>query len=148
MPSTWPANPKTTPDCSAATGGLANDSLRLDEVDLAQPGGAGEERVHRDLDSGGEDAADVLAVGGHDVEVRRRPEVDHDARSAVPLGCRYGIRDSIGADLTGVVIPNGDACLDARADLEQLGGRVPLGELAVRPDELGNGRRERYTEHL
>ena len=55
---------------------------RGDELDAREPCCAVEERLHRDRDAGREHAADVLAARRDGVEVRRRAEVDDDARPA------------------------------------------------------------------
>ena len=60
MPSTWLATPKTIPDCSASTVFLAITDARPRQLDLAQLGTAAAERLERDLDAGGDGAADVL----------------------------------------------------------------------------------------
>ena len=95
---------------------LADHRRRRDEVDLDEPGRAREQRVHRDLDPGREHAADVLALGRDDVEVRRGAEVDDDARRAVALARRDRVRDPVGPDLARVVVADRDAGLDARPD--------------------------------
>src|SRR5438477_545846 len=64
---------------------LPDHARRLDEIDVSQSRGTPEQRVHRDLDSRREHAADVLRLRGDDVEVRRRAEVDDDARRAVAV---------------------------------------------------------------
>ena len=124
-------------------GGRAADrGRRLDEVHLDESGGALEERLHRDLDPRREHAADVLALGRHDVEVRRRSEVDDDARRAVALlrGDRVG--DAVRAHLARVVVANGDAGPDARPHHEQRRLRPPLGEHLVLADERRHRRGE------
>ena len=77
MPSTWAANPYTIPDWSAASVDLPISALRLRDVDLGQPCGAGGERLDRDLDPGRDDPAQVLAGARDHVVVDRGPEV-HD----------------------------------------------------------------------
>ncbi len=63
----------------ALHGVLADHRPRPDQLDLAQLRGARGQRVQRDLDAGGERAAQELALGRDDVDVRGRAEVDHDA---------------------------------------------------------------------
>ena len=93
------------------------------ERHLRQPRRAREERVHRDLDPRREHAADVLARGRDDVEVRRRAEVDDDRRRAVALARRDRVRDPVRADLARVVVADRHAGRDAGAEHEQLGAR-------------------------
>jgi hypothetical protein len=93
---------------------LADHARRLDEVDLAQARRAVEQRVHRDLDPRRQYPADILSSWGDDVEVRRRPEVDDDARRAVAVCRGHGIRDPVRADLARVVVTHGDPRLDSR----------------------------------
>ncbi len=64
--------------------------------------------------------------GGHDVEGRGRPEVDHDAGPAQPLERRHGIHDAVGADLLGHVVENRHSRLDSRLDEE----RFPFEDLS------------------
>ena len=64
---------------------LRDHRRRLGEVDREQARGARRQRLHRDLDARRQDAAHVLALGRDHVEVRRRSEVDDDARRAVAL---------------------------------------------------------------
>ena len=61
--------------------------------------GALRERVERDLAARRERAAEELALGGDDVEVRRGAEVDDDAGAAVEVVRREGVGDAVGADL-------------------------------------------------
>ena len=122
--------------------------LRRHEVHLRQPRGAREERLHRHLDPRREHAADVLPGRGDGVEVRRRPEVDHDARRAVALARRDGVHDPVRADLARVVVPDRDAGPRPRADHEERRLRVPLGELGVRPLERRDRRREAHGGHV
>ena len=66
-------------------------------------GGAREERVGADLQPRGEDAAEVLALGGHAVEVRRRAEVDDDDAALGPVEAGDRVGDAVGADLARVL---------------------------------------------
>ena len=113
-----------------------------DEVDLHEPRGAGEERVHRDLDPGRENAADVLPVRGDDVEVRGRAEVDDDARRAVALARGDRVDDPVGPDLARIVVEDRDAGLVPGPDDEERRLRVVARELLVGADERRHGRGE------
>ena len=88
---------------------LADHARRLDVVDLDEPRRTGEQRVHRDLDPRREDAADVLAVGRHDVEVRGRPEVDDDHGRAEARLRGDRVDDPVRSDLAGVVVADRDS---------------------------------------
>src|SRR5439155_303989 len=120
----------------ARDGRLADDVLRLDEVDFAQTGCPGEQRVHGDLDPRCQNTADVLGLRRHDVEVRRRAEVDDDARGAVAVSGGDRVRNAIGTDLARVFVSDRNAGSHARPELEQLGLRVTRRKLLVRADEL------------
>ncbi len=100
-------------------GRLPDDGRRGCVVDLHEARRAGEQSIHRDLDSRREDTADVFARGRDDVEVRRRPEVDHDHGSAVAFLGRNRIHDPVGSDLAGIVVLDRDPRLDARPDDEE-----------------------------
>ena len=110
---------------------LADHVLGRGERHPGEPGGAREQRVHRDLDAGREHAAHVLARGRDDVEVRRGAEVDHDRRRAPALARGDRVRDPVGADLARVVVADRHARRDARAEHEQLGARPAIGEALV-----------------
>ena len=110
---------------------------------FGEPSRAREQRVHRDLDPRREHAARELARRRDDVEVRRRPEVDDDARRAVQLARGDGVRDPVRPDLARVVVADRDAGRDARPEDEQLDLRPPLRERLVLRDEL----RHRRAEH-
>ena len=85
----------------APTGGRRRSSCRsrvggADEVDLHEPRGPREERVHRDLDPGREHAADVLARRAETMsKFVRGAEVDDDARRAVALARGDGVDDPV-----------------------------------------------------
>ena len=145
MPSTCPANPKTTPAWSACVGGLSDRLLGRDEVDLGEPRRSGEESVHRDLDPWRQDTADVLARGGDGIEVRGRAEVDDDARPSVALARRDSVHDPVGAHLAWIVVEDRNARLDARADDEKGRFDVALAELGIGANERGHGRRDADT---
>ena len=123
-------------------GRLADHARRLLEVDLEEPGGPREERLHRDLDPRREHPADVLAGRGDDVEVRRRPEVDDDARGAVALPRRDRVHDAVRPDLARRVVPHGDPRADPGPDDEQRRVRPALRELLVLADEPRHRRGE------
>ena len=81
-------------------------------------------------------------VGRDDVEVRRRAEVDDDARRAVALLRGHGVRDPVGPDLARVVVADRDPGADARAHDEQPARRPSAGELLVLADERRHRRRQ------
>src|SRR4051794_24698346 len=60
---------------------LADQRARWREVDARQRGRARRQRFHRDLHARGDDAAEVLAVGGDRVVRDRRAEVDDNDRA-------------------------------------------------------------------
>ena len=61
-PSTWRAEAVDHARLDRLGRRLADDVLRLGELDPPQAGGAAEQRVHRDLDAGEDRAAEVLAL--------------------------------------------------------------------------------------
>ena len=126
----------------AADGRLADHARRRDEVDLDEARGAGEERLHRDLDPRREYAADVFALRRDDVEVRRGAEVDDDRGRAVALLRGDGVDDPVGADLARVVVADRDPRLDARPDDEQRRMRPPLASRSHSRTSAGTVRRE------
>src|SRR5438874_7617490 len=64
-----------------------------------------------------------------------RRSSDLDARRAVLVRGRDGVRDPVGPDLARIVVADRDARLDPGPELEQLGARVAPGELCVRRSE-------------
>ena len=117
------------------------------EVDLHEPRRPGEEGVHRDLDPGGEHAADelplpVLPRRGEDVEVGAGAEVDDDARSAVARVGGDGVDDPVGPHFARVVVANRDARLHSRARGEQGRLRPALRDPLPLALERGHGGRE------
>src|SRR5437588_2632381 len=130
------------PRAERGLGRLADHGRRLLEVDLDQPRGASEERLHRDLDPRRQDAADVLAGRGDDVEVRRRAEVDDDDRRAVALACGDRVRNPVRPDLARRVVPQGDPGADPRPDDEERRLRPALRELLVLAHEPRHRRGE------
>ena len=134
--------PVDEPGLEAVHRRLADHRGRLGEVDPHQASGAGEERVHRDLDPRREHPAHVLPLRRDDVEVRGRPEVDGDARRAVAVARGDRVHDPVGADLVRVVVSNRDPGLRAGADDEDLRLRPALREEL----ELAHERRHRRGE--
>ena len=101
--------------------GVAPDDLRrLGDLDARELGRAREERVGADLQARREDAAEVLALGRHAVEVRRGAEVDDDDAALGPLEARDRVGDAVGADLARVLDEDGHARADPGADDERL----------------------------
>src|SRR5437667_241621 len=105
---------------------------RRRERDAKEPRRAGEERLGRDLESWRERPAEEVALGAHDVEVRRRAEVHDDGRPSVPPVGREGVRDAIGSDLRWIVDAKPHAGLDARSDHERGPVEVALRETRER----------------
>ena len=115
------------PGLQRLLGGLADHRARLDELDLEQPGGPGGQRIDRDLDAGGQRAAEELTPGRDHVEVGRGAEVDDHRRPAVERVGGQGVDDAVGADLARVVGQQRDAGAYARTDDD---GR-DVGEVAL-----------------
>ena len=88
-----------TPDWIAARVDLPIAVSGASELDPRDPGAALGERGQRDLDAGGDRAAEVLAVVGDGVEVDPGAEVDDDAGAAEALVGRDGVDQPVGADL-------------------------------------------------
>ena len=123
----------------------ADGPLRLAHLDLGESGGAARERLHRDLDAGGDRAADIVALGVHDVEVGRRAEVDDDQRRSVGLEAGHCIGDAIGADLGRVPEQDTNAGAHAGPQHERREAQVLL---AHRHPLRGEARHDRSNGHL
>src|SRR6188472_2340820 len=76
-------------------GAAADRDLGLGELKARQLRGPRGERLDRDLEPGGDDAAEVLTVGGDGVEVDRRPEVDRQAAAADLLVSGDGVDEPV-----------------------------------------------------
>ena len=123
-------------------GRLADQRARRGEVDLGDRGGAAGERLHRDLDAGGDDAADVLARRPDDVVGDRGAEVDDHARPADTLERGDRVDEPVGADLARVVHADRHAGLQAGADDRHLVAEVALGHRGPLRPQLRHGRGE------
>ena len=97
-------------------GVLGDHRPRPQQLDLAQLGAAPAERLQRDVDAGGDRAADVLPARADHVEGGGGAEVDDDRRTAEQLGGREGVDDPVGADLARVVHQHRYAGAHARLD--------------------------------
>ena len=102
-------------------GGLADGVGGLAEGDLGEEGGALMEVVGHEAEAGGDDAADVVFVGGEDVEGDGGAEVDDDARGAVEVGEGDGVGEAVGADGFGFGVTNADAHGGVMAEFDELG---------------------------
>src|SRR5207244_6121885 len=69
-------------------------------------------------------------------------KVHGHAGRAVAIRCGDRVRDSIWPNLARIVVPDRNARLHPRTELEQLRVRVALRELVVRADQLGDGGRQ------
>ena len=123
MPSISPAKPKTTPDWIAARLERPIAVSRLGEFDPGDSGRAFDQRGERDLQPGGDRAAEVLALGGDRVEVDPGAEVDDDAGAAEALVGGDRVDEAVGADLERVVDPDRHPGLDPGADDRQAASR-------------------------
>src|SRR5438128_8310869 len=119
---------------------LADHARRLDEVDLDEACGPLEKRLHGDLYSRREYAADVLALCGDDVEVGRGPEVDDDARRSIALLGGDRVRDPVRPYLSRVVVANRDPGAYPGAEDEQGRLRPALREQLVLANQRGHRR--------
>src|SRR5262249_35519534 len=88
----------------------------------------------------GEHAAHVIALGRDDVEVGRGTEVDHDARRAVALLGRDGVRDPVGTHLPWIVVANADPGSDSGSHDEQWRLGPALRKHLVLADQRWPGR--------
>src|SRR4051794_40886728 len=84
------------------------------DVDAGKLGGPREESVRGDAEAGSDDAADVFAARGDDVEGGGGAEVNDDDGSAVARESRDPIDDSICAELGRIVDKQRHAGFDAR----------------------------------
>src|SRR5206468_7381670 len=100
-----------------------------------ESGGAYKERLRRAREPGRECPAEKVALGAHDVEVRRGPEVNDDGRATVPAMRGERIRDPVRPDLRGVVDAQTHPRFDARADDQSGAIQVTLGEACERSGE-------------
>src|ERR1700678_1711841 len=100
------------------------------DVDAAQAGGAGKQRIGTQAEAGGDDAAEILPAGGNDLKFRRRAEVDDDRRAPVFLEGGDGVAQPVCPQLSGVVDQNRHAGLDAWLDEQRIDVEVDFADLA------------------
>ena len=128
-------------------GRLADDRARLLEVDAHELGGALVQGLHGDLDPGGDDAAEELAVGRDDVVVDRGAEVDHHAGGVEAVVGGDRVDQAVGAELARVVDADGHAGLQAGPDEDRVVAEVAVAHALVLGLELGDdGRDDRRVE--
>ena len=73
------------------------------DVDAAQTGSPREQRLRAQSQTWSDRAAQVFAFFRDHLELRRRAEVDHDARTAVALNGSDAVREAVGAELGRIV---------------------------------------------
>src|SRR5690606_11622534 len=76
-------------------GVLGDDGAGPDQLHLVELGSGGGQGVDGDLDAGGGDGADVLALGRDGVEGGGGAEVDDDARAAVLVDGGQRVHDAV-----------------------------------------------------
>ncbi len=117
------------------------------ELDARQQGRARGQRVEPELEPGGDGATEVATVGGHDVERRRRAQVDDDGRHPVQATGGEGVDDAVGTRVGWSVDPDRDGHglrarleeRDAAAGCDLRGGRRPGRDDAGHHDGLDDG---------
>lgn len=124
-------------DCIAA-----DDVLRRHELDARQLGCALEERLRARADARRDDAAQEVAVLRHDIEGRRRADVDDNQRAAVLLVGADDIDDPVRADGARVLVVEADARLDAGPDDQRAQVEIALAHLDEWHDERRHDRRD------
>ena len=93
------------------------------DIDARKLGGAGEERVRGDAQTGSDDAADVFALRGDDVEGGGGAEVDDDDGSAVAREGGDAVDDAVRAESRRIVVPASACRSSCRARRTWGGGR-------------------------
>ena len=118
--------------------------LGCGQLDARQLRPAQRQRAQRRRDTGGDRAAEELALAAVDVEAGRRAEVDDDARPPVLLEGGERVHEPVGADLAGVV--DGQRHPGARARPDDHRREV---EVLVRhhAQHLGDDRHHRRDDH-
>ena len=119
---------------------LSDQRARLGQFDLRQLRCPLIQRIDRDLRSGADDAAEVLA-GARDRVVRDRgAEVDDHARVPHALVRGDRVDEPVGAHLAGVVDPDRHSGPDRRSDHEHLVPEIAASHRRPLLGELGHGR--------
>src|SRR6185295_17387683 len=111
--------------------GAADRRLRRIEVDPGDPRRAVDQRRQRDLQPRPDRAAEVLALGGDDIDVDAGAEVDDDAGLAEALVGGDRVDEAVGANLERVVDADRHPGLEPGADRQAPGVEVALAELLV-----------------
>ena len=102
------------------------------------------QRLHRDSQTGQDDAAEIVAIAAHDVERRRRAEVDDDQIAArIEMRRADGVGDAIGTDFERIAIADPQPGLDARLQDERIDAEILAATAPQRIDDLRHDRTER-----
>ena len=134
-----PGEPVGDAAADGLDGRLADQRPRLQELHLGELGRPLVERVERDLRTGGDDAAQVLAVVRDRVVGDGGAEVHDDAGAAEPREGGDGVDEAVGADLARVVDPDRHSGADRGPDVEHLVIEVQARHRRPLLRELGHG---------
>ncbi len=96
-------------------GGAADDGLRPADADAGQAGGGVVQGFEREIDAGGDDAAEIGAVVIDDVEGGRGAEIHHDERAAEAFVAGQRVDQAVGTHFLGVVHLDGEAPVEGGA---------------------------------
>ena len=97
--------------------------------------GADIERFQRDIQSGENRAAQVLAFLRNRIESGGGSKIDDDQRPAVFFKTGDGVDDAVGTHFGGIVIQNGNAGLDAGAHHQGIAFKVFSGQFLEHRDQ-------------
>ena len=104
-------------------GGAANGGGWLGGAYAGEERSALEEVVGHGLETGGDDAADIVAFFREDIEGDGGAEIDDDGRGAIKVADGGGIREPICADAGGARVIDADAEGKARAEGKEMAVR-------------------------
>src|SRR6185312_13294789 len=120
-------------DLQVVDGVRPDDFCWAADLDAGQARSAREQCFGGDVESGRDGAAEEFAFSRDDVEVRCGAHVDDDGGAAVFVEGADTIRDTVCADLGGIVCEDRQAGFDAGLDEDWLVAEVALAELAKDP---------------
>ena len=111
--------------------------LRRHEVDAAEHGGVGDERVPCDADADGDGAPQVVAVRCDRVEDGGGAKVDDDGGAAVEMQGGCGVYHSVSAHVVRALVHDADAGSGSCAHHERLAREERSGDVFEYAGERG-----------
>lgn len=120
-----------------------NGAFGCFELDAGQPSRAFKKGLQRNLETGGDGAAQIDPVGGNGVNGRRGAKIDDNGRQAVLMHDADGVDDAVAAHFFGSCVADAQTGVgtvrdDKRLDAERLAAKR-VEDVVERGDDRGDG---------